>query len=236
LPPKKKEKANVADTEMAGGALPDVLITEAVAVSLHAHLAEQGRNVGGAQDLALLLHRAVERSWGTNKAPRFNDEVGGGWIIDLTDYMDGEMLYAQIRTIHGRRTLVTVVEAEEYEAFARDGKWQTPMAANPEAALVDPEALKEAEAIEKGKALAPVPAPAPGAPRPAALPAPDPDDQMLVVLRAEKDVMPSSSDYHQCKRSEVPGMVQNLLMGEGITEENIEIWSNMTRPKVKVEF
>jgi hypothetical protein len=225
------------DTQLAGGAPSDVLITESVAAKLHAHLAEQGRAVGGPQDLAVLLHKAVESAWGTQDAPRFNDQAGGGWTIDLNKWFNGELLYALIRTVHGRRTLTTVVELDEFEEFGKTGQWQSPEAVNPESAIVDADTLAAVAAIEGKQALLAPAQPVSTQQIPVIpLPQESPDDPMLVIVIVEEGVLPSSQDYHRCKRAEVPGVVQGLLAKKGVTENSIEIWSHMTKPKVTIQF
>lgn len=220
----------------------DVLITESVVGELFNHLAEQSRNFGGPADLALLLERAVDRSWGTNKAPRFNDQAGGGWIIDLSDYLDNEMLYAQIRTVHGRRTLTTVVSADEYEEFTKSGNWQSAAAANPNGGLVDPETLKAAQEIEGGEAhsVPGYPDPPPGFPQSQETQttetAQNPDDPMVILCEKIGSVQGGGPAIIRCKRSEVPVEVQGLLNVKGITEEDIEIWSQVSKPKVTIQF
>ena len=225
---------------VAGGSPSDVLITEVVAVSLHRHLAEQGRNVGGPQDLALLLNKAVDRAWGTKDAPRFKDDVGGGWIIDLSGWLDGEMLYAQIRTVHGRRTLTTVVEAEEYEAFVQTGKWQTPAAANPESALVDEATLAELQAMESEPRAPIATFPKPGAPAApvAVAPQESPGDPMLIIVseKAKEGDEPGIRGWIRCTRAEVPERIQTVLRDKDIEMGDIEIWSRMTKPKVTIQF
>lgn len=235
-----KEKKKVADNGVAAGGAPsDVLITDATAVNLHAHLVSQGRfRKYNSADIKLMLGTAVERSWGTNKAPRFNDDLGGGWTVDLSDWLEGEMMYALIRTVHGRRTLATVVEVDEFEEFAKTGKWKSQAAQDPDAGIVDAETLAEAQAIEQGK-VPPAPIGA-GPPQkrgldgraPGAMRAPDNlDDPMLLVLRyKDRDVCV------RCKRSEVPLRVREWLSQDEVTEDDIEIWSHVSKPKVTIQF
>jgi hypothetical protein len=231
---------NVDNGIVAGGAPSDVLITEAVAVNLHRHLTEQGRNVGGPQDLALLLNRAVDRAWGTKDAPRFKDDAGGGWIVDLSSWLNGEMLYAQIRTVHGRRTLTTVVETEEYEAFVQTGKWRTPAAANPESALVDEATLAELQAMESEPRAPAAMLPQLGAKAAQPVPAPQEylEDPMLIIVSEkvkEGDEL-GIKGWIRCTRAEVPERIQTILRDKDIEMGDIEIWSRMTKPKVTIQF
>jgi len=225
------------ETQLAGGAPSDVLITEVVAANLHTHLAQQGRNVGGPQDVGLLLHRAVERAWGTKDAPRFSDKAGGGWIVDLSGWVEGEMLYALIRTVHGRRTLTTVVEADEYEGFMQSGEWQSPAAVNPEAAVADAETLKEVEAIEKQRTMRVGAQPAmAGAAQPAATTVvEDPNDPILIVYK-KAGAVNEESQMLRCTRAEVPEKIRDLLSSADITEDCVEIWSRMSKPKISIQF
>lgn len=223
----------------------DVLVVEQVAVDLFGHLRDQGRQRGAPADLHMLLQKAVDRAWGTNDAPRFQDEHGGGWIIDLSKWFDGEMLYAQVRTVHGRRTLTAVVEADEYEEFVRSGNWQSPGAANPEAALADEEVVREAEAIANGSAQAgawrshiaesPLLHPTEVTER-QVVPQENPEDPVLIALLDRTGVEPDVKGLIRCTRIEVPEKIQTLLRTDGVTADDIEIWSRMSKPKVTIQF
>jgi hypothetical protein len=106
---------------------PKVLVNEGAATKLAQHLAEQGRLQGGVHAVKQALNKAVERKWGT-QADSFNDSVGPGWIIDVSDYFQDELLYAIVRSEHGNRSVVAVVDEDEIGEFKKSGVWKTPEA------------------------------------------------------------------------------------------------------------
>jgi hypothetical protein len=241
----------------AADAITPATVTPEVAAELHKHLAEQGRQQGNVHDLSMLLGRATQREWGTTKARRFKDDAGGGWLIELSAYLDGEELYAIVRSsVGGSRLMTAVVDADEVDAFGRDGKWQSNAARGNG---VDPEVAAMAEAIESGgvpqgrvQSLQGHTHPTPAGP--VAVPPVDPNDPMLVVVTIEFDADLSGKTREaqqqiiRATREEVPGIVKMLLshgvkipMSDGlqdydVTEGNIEVWSSCSKPKVEVRF
>lgn len=233
--------------EAAQAQAPDtLLVSEGTAVKLHGHLTEQGRNLGPPAEIHRKLGVIVDREWGTPRCPRFQDAAGGGWLIDMSEYLEGEMLYALIRTVHGRRTLTAIVDSDEYEAFAEKGEWVSPEAKSPDG--VDPEVAATAAAIEQGvKPTAPgqppAAAPAPATPAAAPVPQQNPDDPILILVKMPgRDDLGGQGPEHvyaepiRCKRIEVPHQISMLLRKDGVTESSIEIWSCMSQPKVQVTF
>lgn len=203
-----------------------VLITEPVVAELHGHLADQKRNFGAIQDTSLLLQRVIDNTWGTNKAVRFNDKAGGGWIIDMSQWFNGELLYAQIRTVNGRRALTAVIEADDYDNFISTGEWVTDKAKDPEHFFMDAGAREVASSIEKKR----------NSVFPSVAPQPKPlqlleDGEPILIVKVN-----APSKLIRCTRNEVAGHVRELLSDGDITEADIEIWSKMTNPRVTVQF
>jgi len=233
--------------------LPDQVTTPATvtpeaASALYSHLQEQGRQHGSVSDLAQLLGRATEREWGTARARRFKDGAGGGWLIELTAYLDGEELYAMVRpSLGGSRLMTAVVDVDEVAGFDEGKGWQSSAARGNG---VDPDVEAEAAAIEAGQ---PPPAAQPrsslGQARPPPFQAPaavKPEDPMLVVYWTGPEPTPGEVAVQmlRCKREEVPGIVKMLLangftLGEqkfDVVEDTIEVWSSVSKPKVEVRF
>lgn len=232
----------------------DVLVPTEVASALYAHLQEQGRATAftSAADVYTKLGRVMEREWGTPNAKRFQDEPGGGWLVDISNYLDGEAIHVMIRTVHGRRTVTAFVDESEVDDFLEGKGWVTEAAKGLAPPGVDAAALAEAEAIEAGRQL---PAARPGpAPAVAAVPAPvqapgaqaapqaRPDDPaMVLVLEERPEGTPGIIHHERCTREEVPGVVKMLLRrgpdGRApVAEEQIEIWSCVSKPKLEVRF
>ena len=234
---------------------PDgVLVPTEVASALFAHLQEQGRATAftSAADVYTKLGRIMDREWGTATCKRFQDEPGGGWLVDVSNYLDGEAIYIQIRTVHGRRTVTAFVDETEVEDFLADKGWSTEAAKGLAPPGVDASVLAEAEAIEQGRTLpgartgtpphiADVRAPV-SSPGPHAAPQSSPDDpaMVLVVDVVKEGDTPGIIHHERCTREEVPGIVKMLLRrghdGHPVAEEQIEVWSCVSRPKLEVRF
>lgn len=198
-------------------ATPAVL--PAAAADLFRHLREQGRAKGDAQELARVLARALERTWGTGSAKRFSDKDGGGWFVDLSDYFDGEMLYGIVRSgPGGSRTLDSVVDADAIEAWQRGS----------------PDAIAGAGAVDQGTSRDASNVDLREEPVKRAH-IPNPNDPMLVVVSVGE-----KRDIHRCTRAEVSALITKLIrIGAGgvlLTEDQIEIWSSLSKPKVEITF
>lgn len=215
------------------------IVPLAVAANLYAHLREQGRQHGSVQDLSLLIGTAAERAWGTPRAKRFQDANGGGWLVDLSQSMDGEELYAIVRSLGGGRTIAAVVEADEVEAFSKSGTWRTPTAL-----LGEADEPLSVDGVGHG----------PDHPLPAAIAtatasprrAPQTDaDPVLVVYWAAGASRPThEAQIRLCSRGEAATVIQ-ALMRDGFHEDGehfpveadtIEVWSQMSKPKLEIKF
>jgi hypothetical protein len=203
-------------------------VTPASAVALFKHLEAQGRSKGGVGQLTHMLIRALERAWETSEAKRFSDQDGGGWFVDLSDYCDGEMLYGVVRSgPGGSRTLDTVVDADTIESWQR-GKPGALAASLPDETSASGPARshpREDEGLREDTK-----------------PRSSPLDPMLVVI-----AVPESASGHaphekimRCTRAEAPGLIAKLLRlglnGTPLAEDQIEIWSAMSKPKLEITF
>lgn len=226
-----------------------VLVTEQVAATFYGHLQEQGRvtSFTSPADVYTKLGTIMEREWATTNAKRFKDDPGGGWLIDISRYVDEEALHVLIRTVHGRRTVMCVVDEVEVEGFLEGNGWTTEAAQGLVPPGMDAEALAMAEAIESGK-VEPARAPKVGGPQavgalaPAPAPVASPDDpaMILVMDSAKEGDTPGIVHHERCTREDVPGIVKMLLRGLGnqapVTEEQIEVWSCVSKPTLEVKF
>jgi len=212
-------------------AIPSV--TPAAAADLHSHLESQGRSKGGLGQLTHTLVRALERAWGTSEAKRFSDPAGGGWFVDLSDYCDGEMLYGVVRSgPGGSRTLDAVVDTDTIESWQRGQPGALTTAGLPDETPANGPARRHPREDE--------------GPREDAKPKPNPLDPMLVVIanaRAVDVPEPEHGPREQiirCTRAEAPGLIAKLLRlgfnGTPLSEDQIEIWSAMSKPKVEITF
>ena len=230
----------MADTGAAQAPVVAVSVSTEVAAELYQHLLDQNRQHGNVRDLEALLSRAIERQWGTPSARRFNDKHGGGWLVDMSSYFDGEVLYGLVRSsFGGTRMLAAVVDADELEGFSSSGEWQSsaarrsglddevePDQAQPRprarAALVDSD---EPEIEIEDSPSSPV---------------------LVIVSEVSKQGDPAKPiSILRAMRNEVPGMVK-LLLAQGavsedgarhpVTEDMIEVWSSVSRPKVEIRF
>lgn len=216
-----------------------VLVPPTIAVDLHARLEEQGRSFGTPADVAAKLDRILAQDWGTPKARRFQEkDAPGGWLIDVSDYLEGEMLYLMIRTVHGRRALTAVVDQDEYEAFLETKTWNSEEAKN--VLGVDPEVAAAAASIEAGEprqipGRAGAPAPPRGQAPVTVAPQTSPEDLCLMVIVSGQGNA-HTPQIVRCTRAEVPDKVAELLQQSDVTEDNIEIWTCVSKPKVQVTF
>jgi len=216
---------------MSESVLAMPVVTPAAAVDLFKRLEAQGRAKGGVQKLTHTLVRALDRTWGTADAKRFSDESGGGWFIDLSDYCDGEMLYGIVRSgPGGSRTLDSVVDADAIESWQR-GK------ALPASSTTPGDEPSQHDGVRLHSPDMPLPH---AAAKLSALPSPL--DPMLVVIAVGES--PSGHAPHEeirrCTRGEAPALITQLLRhglgGTPLSEDQIEIWSSFSKPKVEITF
>lgn len=179
-------------------------------------------------DVKTKVHRGVSQFWATPKAKRFNDQLGGGWLIDLSEQFNDEMLYAVVRSgPGGTRAVVKVVEADDVENFTRKG------APLPHFDGAEEAAEMEAAQARPAKGAAPSRAPA----QPAAPAALDPNAPALVMMIPE-GADPADPKAVEFTRTTNAGAVEvvSQLLRRGVPPESIEIWTGCRKPKVKIAF
>jgi hypothetical protein len=225
------------------------------------YLSEVGRLDGESPKSPKMVGKAILRSvtgqWGTAKVPR----VGDGWLVDLSDALGGEVLYARVERHEGKPVVVAVQTNDEvHEMWAQamgrrksepppegpvDAKdtWQDWKDLPSQAQMgIDPEApngptlvqqrdtlreqvAKQEETLRRYEAtIADMKA--------AAAEKAVQDDQAPALLLWEEDEKPQEQ---RVKMVQVPGEVQ-ALMQRGIKPGNIEVWSRLQVPKVKIEL
>jgi hypothetical protein len=216
--------------------LQPAAITPEVAASLYSHLQEQSRAFGSVRDLEALLARAVTRHWGTANARRFRDSDGGGWLVDLSEFLDGEELYGMVRSsIGGSRLMTAIVDADELARFQASGSWSGAGAAGAgelgdDEPPPDPQTLALAAFSEQDRR------------QQRAEPQRSPGDPMLIlVMPVDGGAGDKPMAIFRGTREEVPGMVKMLLsQGVGpnqpVAEGQIEIWASVSKPKVEIKF
>lgn len=243
LGPMEEEQVVTAATDQL-----EVLVPREAAAELFAHLRAQGRvtSFTSTDDAHTKLGSILGREWGTAKCKRFQDAAGGGWLVDISAFVDGEALYALVRTVFGRRTLMTVVDEEEVEEFSSNREWKRPAAKSTSPPGIDEAAVREANAIEAGRAPRAErrdfthPTEVPRAPAPVTLLDPREPVLVLVIRGGEAGDDPVIDHSVRCTREEVPGVVKMLLRkgynGSPVSEEQIEVWGSLSRPKLEVKF
>lgn len=220
---------------------PMVVILEPAVLGLAKLFEPRGHNIFPS-DIRTKISRGVTRDWGTSKARRFDDRHGVGWIIDLSDHFNDEMLYAVIRSgPGGTRCVVAVVEAEEIEKHAKS-KSPLPTMDGDELeaeALTAPASAVKAAAPRNGHAQ-PAPKPiveAPDAPVLVIVMNPSFSDHtgIMAIATESNGAGPPVENIFRTTNAEVRTVVGQLLQ-DGIKPEQIEIWSSCRRPKVQIAF
>lgn len=210
---------------------PEVVVLEPAVLGLVEHLRRTGLSVQPGE-VRTKISRGVARGWGTTSTKSFSDQHGAGWLIDLSEQFNEEMLYAVVRSIGGgTRQIVAVVEGDDIEALQREKKAlpsvEGAYGAASEATSVPPQAMGPVTSN-----LARPPA------ETFAKPA-DPSEPVLVLVMpshlAGGASAPSPENVIRTNQGEVKTVVGQLLQ-DGIRPEHIEIWSGLRRPKVQIAF
>ena len=198
---------------------PMVVVLEPAVLGLVQHLAPRGQQVFP-NDVRVRINRGVSRYWGTPHSKRFSDPNGGGWLIDLSEQFNDEMLYAVVRSgPGGTRSVVAVVEADDIEDLQRTGKPLPGLGGEEEELSVDVHVTPPVRSSMR---------PGPLTQSLAKLPE-DPKQPMLVVVDAE------GHPPARLTQAEVRDYVA-LLLKDGIEPDQIEIWSSVRKPKVQIAF
>lgn len=215
---------------------PEVVVLEPAVLGLVDHLRKTGLPIQ-VGEVRSKIDRGVARGWGTTSTKAFSDQHGPGWLIDLSEQFNEEMLYAVVRSIGGgTRQIVAVVEGDDIEALQREKK------ALPSVEGAYGAAESEADAPIRSappSAMGPVTSnlarpPAETFAKPA-----DPSEPVLVLVMpahlAGGASAPSPENVIRTNQGEVKTVVGQLLQ-DGIRPEHIEIWSGLRRPKVQIAF
>jgi len=206
-----------------------VVMPEAAAV-LYQRLAEQGRanDREGVQGLMRLLVRALEQQWETTAVRRFSDKTGGGWFVDLSRYFDGEMLYGLVRTsLGGGRLLTTIVDADEVETFGKTGQWQTPAAQGSD----EVESVSAAETRKLD-----------GVPMSVSDHKMSDGPVLVVVYHMPlPDLLSAGIEVFRCETraqatEKIADLIRSGLRSDPVSEDQIEVWSNVSKPKFEIRF
>ena len=216
--------------------VPDVIVSEFAAAKLANHLHQQGRLQGGVPMVIASLNKAVDRKWGV-AADHFTDAAGPGWIIDVSDYFEDELLYAIVRSEMGNRSVVAVVDEDEVGAFKKTGQWTTAeaRAGGLSEVVGEPAPVPEGDPAPNVHAL-------PTVRQFQAAGTPKPDDPRLVVwwdpgadIEEQDDdgrVGTKAPNAIHCTYGEAQAEVMRLLM-RGC---KVEVWSGVKHPELKVDL
>lgn len=219
--------------------MEEIVVPQEVGAKLFDHLQEQGRVTAftSQRDAHLKLTQIVTRMWGTPDVRRFEDVLGGGWLFDISKAVNGEALHALARTILGQRTVMAVVDEVEVDKFLETNEWESEDANRTDPWDIDDDVLKVVAEMEGKAAPAAKKAPSPAKAAPELSPEAKDDPMLIVITSAGSEEVKAVLRY---TREEVPGAIKTLLKlghdGEHLTEEQLEIWGKMSKPKVEVRF
>lgn len=220
-------------------------IDDAASKSLQALLDGSGQLRG--RSVGLLHSRLLDVSnklWGNGeKVSVFVDPKGGGWMIDISRGFNDVMLYAVIRSVNGKRTIVDVIDESDLKEL-REGTSNDPqfnvsddppevIASAPTQAGVNSQMMKvvkdlreKVEDLEKeNRELKD----SIGSIRKI-----DPDEEVLIRYRKqergkEEPVMLATDVMHR----DMVATIQDLI-AKGVDPEDIEIWTKKKKPQVNV--
>lgn len=205
-----------------------MVVLESAVFSLSEHLRSTGSNVTH-EEVKSRIKRGLSVHWETSATKTFQDQRGPGWLVDISDQFNEEMLYAVVRSIgNGTRQVVAVVEADAIEALQKEKKSLPSV----EGAFGDTSTTDDAAPV------APRVSPANPARQPVVQKeAVSPDSPVLISVRGLSELSngPGFENAIRETHATFPKTVQNLL-SDGIKPEQIEIWSNLRRPKVQIAF
>lgn len=198
----------------------ELVILEPAVLNLADHLRRNGAQVAPG-DVRTKVEKGLRRSWGTPHSKPFNDSVGAGWLVDLSEQFNDEMLYGVVRSSGGSRQLVAVVEADAIEALQKTKK-----------ALPSIEEAYGAE-VPSGStaASAPVSGTAKTPPSPAGVSLTADSPTLVLVMGSA----PAPENFIRTTNGQVRDVVAKLLQ-DGIRPEQVEIWTGVRKPKVQIAF
>lgn len=230
-----------------------VIVEQDAAVNLTHYLTEIGRiRNKTAREVGAAIQSGVNARWGTAKVPQFRDSNGIGWVVEISERFDGEVLYAIVRPgEEGRRHVTEVVGEDQLRKMfptkkgdeqakqqpqqaPSNGKQQRtkPVGPDPIATLTQEVAAMRAKNEDQAKQIETLEI------RCRRLAAGDPEGPALVrwkVAVKEENGQSFSNEEQQIKVGEVGEKVQALI-NIGIKAEHIEVWSRRQQPRVRVEL
>lgn len=202
-----------------------MVVLESAVFSLSEHLRSSGSNVTH-EEVKSRIKRGLSVHWETSATKTFQDQRGPGWLVDISDQFNEEMLYAVVRSIGGgTRQVVAVVEADAIEALQKEKKSLPSVegAFGDTSSSTDDAALVEPRAVPANPARQPV----------VQKETMSPDSPVLIVVRGLSEA--GFENIIRETHATFPKIVQGLL-SDGIKPEQIEIWSSLRRPKVQIAF
>ena len=206
-----------------------MVVLESAVFSLSEHLRSSGSNVTH-EEVKSRIKRGLSVHWETSATKTFQDQRGPGWLVDISDQFNEEMLYAVVRSIGGgTRQVVAVVEADAIEALQKEKKSLPSV----EGAFGDTSSTTDDAALVEPRAAPVNPVRQPVVQKEAV----SPDSPVLIIVRglSEPSNGPGFENAIRETHATFPKTVQNLL-SDGIKPEQIEIWSSLRRPKVQIAF
>jgi hypothetical protein len=205
-----------------------MVVLESAVFSLSEHLRANGSHITH-EEVKNRINRGLTVHWETSAAKSFQDQRGPGWLVDLSDQFNEEMLYAVVRSIgNGTRQVVAVVEADAIEALQKEKKSLPSVE----------DAFGEPVSTDDTVQVAPRAAPANPVRQPVVQKETvSPDSPVLIIVRGLSELSngPGFENAIRETHATFPKTVQSLL-SDGIKPEQIEIWSNLRRPKVQIAF
>lgn len=231
-----------------------VIVNEEAAVGLAHYLTEIGR-LGNktAREVGAAIQSGVNTKWGMAKVPQFRDASGIGWIVEISERFNGEVLYAIVRSEKGQRHVTKVIDDDKLrEMFPKAPKAEKAQqqAAQPEqaqqgaspaqittddntvATLTQEVGLLRSQVEQKDQRIAQLNAQLQSAQNG------DPDGPALVRWKKATKTdngQGFEKEEEQITVRQVGGKIQDLIE-KGVKAEHIEVWSRRQQPKVRFDL
>lgn len=190
--------------------MSEVTVTESAAIALLNILqSTNSAPESSSQSIAVLktsLQRVVDKEWGTGGCVRLNT---GRWAIDISKYADNRALYLIVESTGGKREAVDVIDEGDLHDSPPQAK----------------EALKAKETIAENDV--------PVVQR--ETPMSDPRSEEKVLIRRIHHPDGEVVDSRLVQFGQVPNEIRAMLAA-GANAEDIEIWTHMKKPRVKIEL
>lgn len=226
-----------------------VIVDQNAAMDLAQYLTEIGRlGNNTAREVGAAIQSGVNSQWGTAKVPQFRDSDGIGWVVEVSDRFNGEVLYAIVRSKEGKRHVTEVVDEEKVKVMfpqhpSKPGQPKqaealdaaTPASAqtsDPNETLIQELALLRAKVEEHEQRNTQL-----NAKLSLAM---DGDQNGPALVRWKQAVKSDDgqgfeSDEDRVTIGEVGGEIERLI-GIGVKAEYIEVWTRRKVPKVRFDL